>query len=351
MTTEGTVEVAGGQIKCVVWDLDNTIWDGVLLEDEAVTLRPGVVETLAELDRRGILHSIASRNEHNLAAAKLDELGILDYFLFPKINFGIKSQSIKAIAEDINIGIDTLAFVDDQPFELDEVRHSHPEVTCLDAAALADFLTLPCLQPRFITEDSKLRRKLYQDNIRRVTAEESFAGPQEEFLATLDMHFTIGRATEDDLQRAVELTERTHQLNTTGKTFDYDELDALRKSDDHLLFVSSLDDRYGTYGKIGLTLVEKKGGAWVICLLLMSCRVMSRGVGMIMIQHLAQKARAAGVRLQAEFVETDRNRMMYVTYRFGGFEEIERDGDWSLLQLAEDRPVAFPEYMKVSVDE
>jgi FkbH-like protein len=331
--------------------LDNTVWDGILLEDSDVTLRPGVVEALRELDCRGILHSIASRNEHEAASAKLAELGILDYFLFPQINFGIKSQSIKAIAEAINIGIDTLAFIDDQPFELDEVRHAHPAVTCIDAAELPELVNMPCLKPRFITEDSALRRKLYQDNIRRVSAEESFEGPQEAFLETLEMRFTIARANEDDLQRAVELTERTHQLNTTGKTFDYDELDALRKSDRHMLFVNSLEDRYGTYGKIGLTLVEKKDDAWVICLLLMSCRVMSRGVGMIMIQHLAQQARATGVKLQAEFVETPRNRMMYVTYRFGGFEEVARDGDWSLLQLSEDRPVAFPEYVKVTVDE
>lgn len=152
-----------------------------------------------------------------------------------------------------------------------------------------------------------------------------------------------------DLQRAVDLTERTHQLNATGLTFGHDELDALRSSPDHLLLMSSLEDKFGPYGKIGLALVEKGNDVWTLKLLLMSCRVMSRGVGSVMLNHIITEAARAGKRLQAEFVETDRNRMMYVTYKFAGFEEVARDGSWSLLEYQGSGLAGFPTYLKVRV--
>lgn len=334
-------------IKCVVWDLDNTLWDGVLLEDEHVTLRREVVEVIKALDERGILHSIASKNEHELAMAKLTEFGLNEYFLYPQINWNPKSESVAAIAKSINIGIDTLAFVDDQPFEREEVNFAHPAVLCIDAVDYHTIPSLPRMNPRFITDDSRLRRHMYLSDIVRNQAEEEFLGAQDEFLATLSMVFTINPAREDDLKRAEELTVRTHQLNTTGYTYSYDELNAYRQDDTHLLLVASLQDKYGTYGKIGLALIEKQLDVWVIKLLLMSCRVMSRGVGTVMMNYIMQQAREAKVRLRAEFIPNNRNRMMQVTYRFGGFQEVDKVGDLIILEhdLSSVQPV--PDYVTV----
>ncbi len=319
-------------IKCVVWDLDNTVWDGILLEDGDVTLRPHVVHILKTLDERGILHSIASRNDHGAAMAKLKEFGIDEYFLYPQINWNSKAASITQIAQDINIGLDAIAFVDDQPFEREEVAFTHDQVLCVDSALLEDFLDLPALNPRFLTEDSMLRRRMYMADIARNRVEADYVGPKEEFLATLGMVFTIAPCREEDLKRAEELTVRTNQLNTTGYTYSYEELDELRQSPRHKLLISSLDDRHGTYGKIGLTLIELGEEVWTVKLLLMSCRVMSKGVGMIMIHHVLRMAKAAGVRLRAEFVSNDRNRQMLITYRFAGFKEVERVGEVSVME-------------------
>ena len=319
-------------IKCVVWDLDNTVWDGILLEDSTVTLRPHVVEILKTLDARGILHSIASRNDHATAMAKLQELGIDEFFLYPQINWNSKGASVGQIAQDINIGLDTIAFIDDQPFEREEVAFTHDKVLCIDSAELDDLLDRPEFNPRFITEDSRLRRHMYMADIRRNREEAEFVGPTDEFLSTLNMVFTIAKAKEEDLKRAEELTVRTHQLNTTGYTYSYEELDAFSASPDHILLVSSLEDRHGTYGKIGLTLIEKGPDAWTVKLLLMSCRVMSKGVGMIMIHHILRMAKEAGVKLRAEFLSTDRNRQMLITYRFAGFKEVGRNGDVALME-------------------
>lgn len=337
------------KIKCVVWDLDNTVWDGVLLEDGEVTLREGVVEIIRALDERGILQSIASKNEHHSAMSKLEEFGLADYFLYPQINWNAKSSSLKAIAEKLNIGINTFAFLDDQPFELEEVAFSNPEVTCIDSTDLSGLLDRPELIPRFVTDDSKKRRLMYLADLQRNETEASFEGPQDEFLASLEMVMTIAPAREEDLQRAEELTVRTNQLNTTGYTYSYDELNEFRTSERHKLLIAGLEDKYGTYGKIGLALLECGDEVWEVKLLLMSCRVMSRGVGTILINHIRRLAHEAGVKLRAEFVSTDRNRMMYITYKFAGFNEVEQNDRCVVFENDLTTIPPHPEYAVVNI--
>ncbi|GKU80233.1 hypothetical protein L3i20_v246300 [Paenibacillus sp. L3-i20] len=313
--------------KCVVWDLDHTIWNGILLEDTTVELHAHILNVIKTLDERGILQSIASRNEYEVAMGKLKEFGIDEYFIYPQINWNNKSTSIKTIAESINIGIDTIAFIDDQPFELEEVKYYHPDVFCIDAAQTISLLDFPEMNPTFITDDSKNRRQLYRNDIVRNQIESDYEGSQEEFLSMLGMVFTISPVEGDDLKRAEELTVRTHQLNATGYTYSYEELDQFRHSPNHKLLISGLEDKYGTYGKIGLTLLECKEGVWVLKLLLMSCRVISRGVGGVTLNYIAKLAHDSGNVLRAEFVPTDRNRMMLLTYKFAGFNEVgQRDG-------------------------
>ncbi len=328
-------------IKCVVWDLDNTLWSGVLLEDERVALRAGIIDVVAGLDGRGILQSVASKNEPGPALDTLREMGLAEYFLHPRIGWGAKSDSIRSIAQSLNLSLDAFALVDDEPYERDEVASELPMVRCFDASAALGLLDLPALQPRFITEDSRRRRALYLADQKRNEAEAQCGAGREAFLAGLGMRVVIARATEADLMRAEELTVRTHQLNTTGTTYSYEELDAFRTSPRHRLLVMELEDRYGTYGKIGLALVECDPSAWTIRLLLMSCRVLTRGVGTIMITHLLRQAKGTGAALRADFVTNDRNRMMYVTYRFAGFAEVCREGDRLLL---EHDLASIPEY-------
>lgn len=338
-------------VKSVVWDLDNTVWDGVLLEDLEVRPRQEVIDLIKTLDERGILQSIASKNDHSLAMARLRELGIDEYFLCPQINWNPKSSGIRAIADDLNIGLDSIAFIDDQPYERDEVRFSVPEVLCFSADDIGLLAGLPEFKPPFITEDSRNRRKMYAGDMVRKQAENEFEGPAEEFLASLAMTFTISSAHEEDLQRAEELTVRTNQLNTNGRTYSYDELNHFIHSANHLLLVAGLEDIYGSYGKIGLTLVEFSHRNMSIKLLLMSCRVMSRGVGTILLSHLSHIARARGLPLRAEFLPNDRNRMMYVTYRFAGFREIGNDGPLILLESDSTLTPSFPKYVTVKIQD
>ncbi|HEX6292105.1 MAG TPA: HAD-IIIC family phosphatase [Herpetosiphonaceae bacterium] len=336
-------------VKCVVWDLDNTLWKGILLENDQLVLTENIAAIIKTLDERGILQSVASRNDHDAAMEKLRELELDQYFLYPQINWNPKSSSIEKIAKLINIGLDTIAFIDDQPFEREEVAFALPAVRCIDVTELGTLLDRPDMNPRFLTEDSRLRRQMYLSDIKRQEVEETFAGSTDAFLASLNMIFTIGPAQEDDLQRAEELTVRTNQLNTTGYTYGYEELNFLRQSPQHKLLIAGLEDKYGTYGKIGLTLVDCQPDVWTIKLLLMSCRVMSRGVGTILIGHIMNMARAHNVRLHSEFISNDRNRMMYVTYKFNGFKEISSEGKRIVFEADLDRIPPFPSYVDVRI--
>jgi FkbH-like protein len=338
-----------GHVKCVVWDLDGTIWDGVLLEDPEVTVREPIIDVIRELDEQGVLHSISSKNDHDLAMARLRQAGLADYFLYPQINWGPKSESIRQIATSLNIGIDALAFVDDQPVELAEVRHAHPDVRCVSADDIVEEVRRPEFRPRFVTSESRERRRMYAASAERDSVERDFVGTSEEFLATLQMRLRISEAGEEDLQRAEELTVRTNQLNSTGRTLSYEELDALRSSPRHLLLVAALDDKFGSYGKIGLAVVEKARPRWKLSLLLMSCRVVSRGVGTVLLNHVMRLARDDGADLIAEFLPTGRNRMMFVTYMFAGFRDVGREGEAVLLRAPLDHIQPVPPYLTLEI--
>ncbi|MGG1149680.1 HAD-IIIC family phosphatase [Bacillus wiedmannii] len=337
------------KIKCIIWDLDNTLWNGVLLEDSEVTLREGVLDIIKEIDQRGILQSISSKNDYENTMTKLKELKIDEYFIYPEINWNAKSSSIEKIAKSINIGMDTIAFIDDQPFEREEVNSVFPNVLTIDAADLLTLLGMHEMNPTFITRDSKNRRKMYMSDIYRKKVEDEFEGPQEEFLASLQMKLTISHVELEDLQRAEELTVRTNQLNTTGYTYSYEELAGFRNSPNHMLFIVELEDKYGTYGKIGLLMVEIVGEEWWVKLLLMSCRVMSRGVGSVLITHLLKLASCASAKIKAEFVETPKNRMMYLTYKFAGFKESERNGSRIVFEHDYTNIQDYPDYVEIIV--
>jgi FkbH-like protein len=338
-------------IKCLIWDLDDTMWDGILVEDEIVNLRPQVPDIIQTLDSRGVLQSIASRNDHDKAVERLREFGLFEYFLYPQINWNSKASSVKKIAESLNIGLDAIAFIDDQAYERAEVRYSFPDVLCIDAADLCSLPELPEMNPRFVTEDSKARRSMYVSDITRNKVEEEFVGSKEEFLASLGMIFTVSSAKEDDLKRAEELTIRTNQLNTTGYTYSFDELNKFRQSGRHKLLISSLEDKFGTYGKIGLALIECEREIWTIKLLLMSCRVISRGVGNILLSHILKQAKERQVILRAEFLSNDRNRLMNITYKFGGFREYMKDGDFVIFEHDLSRIPVVPDYVEVRVSD
>ncbi|GAB1639965.1 HAD-IIIC family phosphatase [Krasilnikovia sp. MM14-A1259] len=324
-------------VKCLIWDLDNTVWDGTLLEDAQVELRPGIRDVIVELDARGVLHSVASKNDHDMAWAKLEQLGLAEYFVHPQIGWGPKSDSVATIANALNFALSTIAFIDDLPTERAEVNYHHPEVRCYPHDVASTLAELPEFSPEVVTVDARRRREMYQAGFRRDAEKESFRGADEEFLRSLDLVMAIKRADEDDLSRVEELTLRTSQMNATGVHYSDATLRELLNDPNHDVLTVTLTDRFGPHGAVGVLLLRYHPEVWNLKLLATSCRVVTFGAGAVLLNWLIDQAAQAGAHLAADFRQTDRNRMMDIAYRFAGFTNDTCDCLTGLDELADDR--------------
>lgn len=308
-------------VKCLVWDLDNTLWKGTILEGDEVQLQDEIRDTIVGLDARGVLQAVASKNDHDQAWARLEELGIAEYFVLPHIGWGPKSASVRAIAERLNFAHRTVAFIDDQPTERAEVEFHLPEVRCYPAERAVELLDLPEFSPPVVTVDARRRRQMYRAGFERDSAREEHTGPDEEFLRSLELVMGIGRAGEEELSRVEELTLRTSQMNATGVHYSDADLRALLADPAHEVLVTTMTDRFGPHGAVGVVLLEKHPRLWHLKLLATSCRVVSFGAGAAILNWLVDRAARGGAHLVADFRPTDRNRMMEIAYRFAGFTE------------------------------
>lgn len=276
--------------KCVVWDLDNTLWDGILVEDGPATvrLRAGIASILKELDERGILLSIASKNNHDEAMTVLRRFGLGDYFLSPQISWDPKSESIRRIATSLNIGLDAILFVDDSSFERQQVQSVCKDTMVLDAVEYQSILQRPdCQLP--VTEESKRRRVFYRDQEHRERTQKDFHGEYVAFLRECNLRLTIRPMTEANLERVHELTQRTNQMNFSGNRYTRDHLRRLLARTDVDAYVLDCEDRFGSYGTVGFCLIEQRE----ICMtdLMFSCRIQAKRVEHAFLSHLIKKYR------------------------------------------------------------
>lgn len=304
--------------KCVVFDLDNTLWEGVLLETDDVRLKSFVPDLLRKLDERGILLSIASKNAHDHAIAKLKALGIEEYFLFSKINWAPKSENIKQIAKDIDIGLDTFVFVDDNPFELSEVAHALPSVECLSVEELANLLEHKRLQGSTSAE-ARTRRKMYREAMVRTEIQETFGGDYTEFLRSCDMRLTIRPNGPSDLERVSELVQRTNQLNFSGRKYAREEVAAMLADPTIERYVLICEDKFGSYGTVGFCIVRRSGGTVRIEDFMLSCRVQGKLVESALFDHICRGGPMPTSRLEINFKKTERNLPAQQVLRKLGF--------------------------------
>ncbi len=307
--------------KCVVWDLDNTIWDGICLENEKVTVKPEVAAAIKELDSRGILNSIASRGDEDLALSVLEKNLLKDFFLFPQINWQPKSKSILTICSKLNISPDSVAFVDDDEFELQQIIYMLPEVLTIKAGDAEHIAEYPDFSPGEITSEARNRRKFFQAEIMRNESEKKFRS-RKDFLVSCEMKLTIRPITEDDIPRVTELMTRTHQLNTTGIILSKDEIKKIHllERDKKTIIAAELEDRFGKYGIVGAAMIETVEESWKLQYLAISCRVMGRGIEKAILITLVNNALKNSFRtIEAEFFDTGRNKMMRGLYQMSGF--------------------------------
>ncbi len=307
-------------VKCVVFDLDNTVWDGVILERDDVALRPGVRELIEKLDKRGILLSVASKNAHDHAWKKLEDFGLAEYFLFPKINWLPKSKSIRQIAENLNIGLDTFAFIDDNPAELSEVGSALPEVECFHVDELEGLAEHPRLKGSDSAEASQ-RRKFYQDATVREESLGTFGDDYFGFLKSCDIQLDIRAFKEEHFGRSVELVQRTNQLNFSGRKYNREQIREIIDQPDLEKWVLSCNDKFGSYGIVGFCMVHRKGAIVEIKDFMLSCRVQGKFIEQALFSFLTTNAKGAAVEeLCVQFFETDRNKAAQQVLSALGFQ-------------------------------
>lgn len=334
-------------IKAIIWDLDDTLWEGALLEG-AVSLREAAKDIIVDSDAKGVLNCIASRNTREHALQKLDELGLRDFFVLSEIGWDAKSESVRRILSVLNIAPDAVAFVDNDPFERAEVGSAHP-VTVLDARSDADLQFLRDRIRDLETSPQSAQRRLQVVQAeQRDRAERDHCGPAISFLRGLNLRLVIRRCDRGEIERVRELAVRTNQLNLTGIAYEMPELVRLLHEPNFVILLAELTDRFGSYGVVGSVLLERDVVGFHVRSMFVSCRVMSRGVAGILLSVVAAAAKQEGVGLTARFRETGRNEPMMTALQFWGFRRLEGGApDVMACDLASVLPV--PDYFQVEV--
>jgi FkbH-like protein len=308
-----------GMCKCVVWDLDNTLWHGILIEDGAanIHLKPGIREILKTLDERGILVSVVSKNDHDDAWSVLRQFEIDEYFLFPRISWNPKSQGVQQIAKDLNIGIDSLLFIDDSPFEIAEVKTVCPDITVLDATRYQEILNRPDCQA-LVTDEGRKRRHLYREQAIRQQAQGEFRGDYLAFLRECELRVGVASLNQVNLERVHELTQRTNQMNFSGNRYSRHQLERFIDSTTVATYVIDCIDKFGNYGTVGFCIVNLSDIRMID--LMFSCRIQGKRVEHGFIAHLIQKYREDGANLSVDYRKTKKNAGPGRVFEDLGFE-------------------------------
>ncbi|MFT5527875.1 MAG: FkbH-like protein [Pirellulaceae bacterium] len=313
-----------GKIKCIVWDLDNTLWDGTLVEDGAdkLELRHYAVDYIKQLDQRGVLHSIASKNNFDEAMEVLRRYKLEEYFLSPKISWEPKSLSLQQIASDLNIGRDSLLFVDDSPFERAEVETTCPEIRTFDAAHLRDLMQLPEIVAIKPSTDSPRRRETYRNNIVRNDAQVEFSGDYQAFLRHCDIKLSIKPMVEENIERVYELVQRTNQMNFSGNRYERGTLQEILEDANRKVRVLDCSDRFGDYGTVGFCMIDEARRTLID--LVCSCRVQAKRIEHALLTNVLQHYMSESPEdLFVEFRPTDRNKKSAQVFEDFGMEVVE----------------------------
>ncbi len=311
-------------VKCVIWDLDNTMLSGVYLESgsQPPPPDPAMVAVAAELRDRGIIHAIASRNPPEAAQYAEKATGL--EFAAVECGWDRKSDAVRRIVADLAMAPDAVAFVDDDLYERAEVSFRVPEALVLSPEDMADAVGWPEFSPTVVTAEARRRGEMYAERRLRQEEARAFGGSRDEFLRYCGTQVSIAPATAADVPRLHELSVRTHQFNSAGRGVTEPELAMLTSSPGHRVAAVRLYDRFGDDGLVGGCVVEAVEDGWTVSLLMISCRAMGRGVIEALLAWLARSATEAGaVTLAVPCLVSPRNVPLRLALASSGFRAAE----------------------------
>src|ERR1019366_37460 len=358
--------LAGKVAKCVAVDLDNTLWGGVIGEDgmNGILLGaeyPGAAfqelqRALLDLSRRGILLAVCSKNNPADAMEALSgHPGMLLQprdFAAMRINWDDKARNLREIAGELNIGLDTIAFLDDNPVERQQVREQAPEAIVIHlpqdpmgyAQAVRD---CPWLERLTLSEEDRQRGEYYAAQRERVELEGSVTS-KEDFYRSLDQVVEIAPVNAQTVARVSQLTQKTNQFNLTTRRYTEQQIADLAARPNWQVWSLRVKDRYADNGLVGVAVARVDGEVAEIDSFLMSCRVIGRTLETALLAHLAGDARERGVKvLQGWFLPTKKNAPAGEFYASHGFEVAERSEEGVLWRLdLREKEIQTPEWIK-----
>ena len=343
--------------KCAVFDLDNTLWQGILREDGAANLYPrwGCLHVMKALAARGILLALCSKNDPEEAGLVEQLLGkeLFDLLVSVKLNWKPKSLNIRQIAEELNIGLETIVFFDDSPLEREEVRANAPGVMVMDESQIMAALDMAMFEPIGpITDESAARTRMYKEQARRAEAEiEVDQANIFEYYKSCNFELDIRRPNAAMTARIEELIQRTNQLNATGNRTTRESLSQyLGNPSRYYVASASLKDRFGDYGLIGVCIARREASVWEIIEFDFSCRAMGKHVEHALLSHLCRTAgRAPGSALTVRLRKTSRNKeMRSILLEFGFQPTTESDETIELRLEIAGNNYAYPEWLQMN---
>lgn len=337
----------GKRKKCLLLDLDNTLWGGVLGEEgrEGVQLSESkegarykdFQKKIKALKEMGVLLAIVSKNNEadvrEMFEGHPDMVLKWEDFAARRINWRPKSGNIEEIQRELNIGLDSMVFIDDNPVEREEIRHELKEVAVPefpeDSSRMADFMEA-VYQDYFLTADvtpeDTGKTKLYQQRRQREEEKKNHSS-LENYLKALQTKATVERLKETEITRAVQLVQKTNQFNLTTKRYTEAQLRKMREQKEYDVWIAGVADQFGDNGKTALLIIEKQQKTIKIDSFLMSCRVMGRYLEDSILYAMERHYYSLGYeRLLAKYVPTQKNQPAESLYERIGYSLIYDDG-------------------------
>jgi FkbH-like protein len=332
----------GKSKKCLVLDCDNTLWGGVLGEEGLEGIKLGLDypgSTFLELQRE--ILNLKNKGVFLALCSKNNEADVLDVLMHHKeillkpsdfstirINWLDKVTNLKSIAVELNIGLDSLVFVDDSEFEIELVREALPEVTTLHippvkAVEARNILLQSGLFDTLVVTDEDKTRQTLVINEKARNREKDTHTSLESYLESLSMNLSISFATPENIPRIAQLTQKTNQFNLTTRRYSEAQIRSMSITDEFDVFGVSLSDKFGDYGLIGVCIVRYDSKVATIDTFLLSCRVLGRSVEYAVITELIELVsfRGASV-LLGEYVSTNKNSQVSSFYDNVGFSKV-----------------------------
>ncbi|MFI5151617.1 MAG: HAD-IIIC family phosphatase [Bacteroidia bacterium] len=334
--------------KCLILDLDNTLWGGIIGDDGMEGIQIGELgigkafcrlqNWIKQLKERGVILAVCSKNEEGVAKEPFEKhpnmvLRLEDISVFVA-NWATKVDNIRHIRSILNIGFDSMVFVDDNVFEREMVKTHLPEVTVpqlpADPVDYLSFLqSLNLFETSSYTQEDVLRTQQYREEAKRTEFQKIF-DKEDDFLKSLDMVSEVSAFTRFDAPRIAQLSQRSNQFNLRTVRFSEEEIIKFIDAPGYLTFTFKLDDRFGNHGLISLIILEKKrNSSLFINTWIMSCRVLNRGMEQFVLQTICEEGRKNGFnKITGEYIPTNKNSIVTDHYAKLGF--LFRDGLWEL---------------------